>query len=133
MSYLLDTNACIEVLRGRNATLKARLAATRFEELSLCSIVWAELYCGVRLAVDPSRELVRVHTAFGNWPRLPFDDPAAECYGEIRAHLRRAGQLIGANDLLIAAIAHANGRILVTHNTSEFGRVPGLVIEDWQA
>jgi tRNA(fMet)-specific endonuclease VapC len=41
--------------------------------------------------------------------------------------------LIGANDLLIAAIAHANGRILVTHNTSEFGRVPGLVIEDWQA
>ena len=63
---------------------------------------------------------------------LPFEDAAAEQYAALRANLATAGQLIGPNDLLIAAIALANGLTLVTHNTAEFGRVPGLVIEDWQ-
>ncbi len=133
MTYLLDTNACIEVLRGRSTTLKARLAASRFEDLALCSIVWAELLYGTRLAEYPNRELLRLRRALGDWPRLAFDDEAAECYADIRAHLKRTGQLIGANDLLIAATALANRRILVTHNTAEFARVPGLAIEDWEA
>lgn len=132
MSYLLDTNACIEILRGRNQTLRAHLAATRFDDLALCSVVWAELHYGARLAQDPQRELARLRSAFRNWPRLPFDDQAAEYYGEIRAHLKRAGQMIGANDLLIGAVALAHGRTLITHNTDEFGRVPGLTIADWQ-
>ena len=63
---------------------------------------------------------------------LPFDDAAAEPYGRIRADLTARGQTIGGNDMLIAAIALANGCTLVTHNTAEFSRVPGLVIEDWQ-
>jgi len=63
---------------------------------------------------------------------VPFDDAAAEAYGRLRAHLTTTGQLIGPNDLLIAAIALANGLTLVTHNTAEFSRVPGLVIDDWQ-
>jgi len=133
MAYLLDTNACIEVMRGRNPVLKTRLAGMHLRDLSLCSIVWAELHCGVHLSQNPDRELNRLYTAFGNWPRLPFDDAAAESYGIIRADLKRTGQIIGANDLLIAAIAIANNRILITHNTSEFGRVNGLHIEDWQS
>lgn len=63
---------------------------------------------------------------------VPFDDAAAEEYGKLRAYLSSAGQLIGPNDLLIAAIALANGLTLVTHNTAEFSRVPGLTIDDWQ-
>ncbi len=51
----------------------------------------------------------------------------------IRAELTSKGQLIGPNDLLIAATALAHGAILVTHNTAEFSRVPGLIIEDWEA
>jgi tRNA(fMet)-specific endonuclease VapC len=66
-------------------------------------------------------------------PSLPFDDRAAEVYGRIRAHLTATGMAIGPNDLMIAAIALANGLTLVTHNTAEFSRVPGLTIEDWQA
>ena len=105
MRYLLDTNVCIEILRGRNLALKARLATKSLNELVLCSIVWAELHCGARLAQNPSQELTKLQDAFGHWPRLPFDDLAAEGYGEIRAHLQRAGSLIGGNELLIAAIA----------------------------
>jgi len=132
MRYLLDTNVCIEVLRGRNPALKARLATRGFDELALCSIVWAELHCGAHLAQNPEGELSRLHAAFGHWTRWSFDDAAAEHYGEIRAHLQRAGGLIGGNDLLIAAIAQAQGLTLITHNTAEFTRVPGLSVEDWQ-
>ncbi|MRT32681.1 type II toxin-antitoxin system VapC family toxin, partial [Xylella fastidiosa subsp. multiplex] len=63
---------------------------------------------------------------------MPFDEAAAEEYGRLRAHLSATGQLIGPNDMMIAAIALANRLILVTHNTAEFSRVPGLVLEDWQ-
>lgn len=133
MGYLLDTNVCIEILRGRNSALKTRLATKSLSELVLCSVVWAELQCGARLAQNPPQELARLQDAFGHWPRRPFDDSAAEAYGEIRAHLQRAGRLIGGNDLLIAAIAHTNNLTLVTHNTGEFTRVPTLPVEDWQA
>ena len=63
---------------------------------------------------------------------LPFDDAAAEAYGRLRAELARRGMPIGPNDLMIAAIALAYGFTLVTHNTSEFSRVPGLRLEDWE-
>ncbi len=62
---------------------------------------------------------------------VPFDDLAADVYGRIRADLERQGQAIGPNDTLIAAIALANGLTIVTHNTAEFSRVSGLLIEDW--
>jgi tRNA(fMet)-specific endonuclease VapC len=63
---------------------------------------------------------------------LPFDDPAAEEYARVRAHLANQGTPIGPNDLIIAATALANQLTLVTHNTAEFSRVPGLTLEDWQ-
>ncbi len=76
--------------------------------------------------------MVRLQDAFGHWVRLSFDDAGAERYGEIRAHLQRGGNLIGGNDLLIAATALAYDLTLITHNTTEFTRVPGLSVEDWQ-
>ena len=63
---------------------------------------------------------------------LPFDDRAAEEYGKVRAHLAALGTPIGPNNLMIAAIALANQMTLVSHNTTEFSRVPGLAVEDWQ-
>jgi tRNA(fMet)-specific endonuclease VapC len=63
---------------------------------------------------------------------VAFDDGAASYYGRIHADLDRAGELIGPNDLLIAAMALANDLVLVTHNVKEFGRVPGLRWEDWE-
>lgn len=63
---------------------------------------------------------------------LPFDDRAADVYGGVGADLERVGRPIGPNDLLIAATALAHDLTLVTHSISEFGRVPGLGVEDWE-
>jgi tRNA(fMet)-specific endonuclease VapC len=63
---------------------------------------------------------------------LPFDDRAGKIYGQVRADLEARGTTIGPNDLMIAAIALANDLTLVTHNTSEFNRVLGLKLVDWQ-
>ena len=62
---------------------------------------------------------------------VPFDDLAADVYGRIRADLERRGQALGPNDSMIAAIALVYGLTIVTHNTAEFSRVSGLLIEDW--
>ena len=66
------------------------------------------------------------------FPLLPFDEVAAQKYGEIRADLARQGLMIGPNDLQIAAIAVVHGVTLVTHNTREFSRVAGLLLDDWE-
>jgi tRNA(fMet)-specific endonuclease VapC len=131
MSFLLDTNVCIEILRGRNPNLQERLQRAGQENLAICAIVRAELLCGARLARDPARELARL-AVFDELQDYPFDSAAAEQYSLIRVHLQQQGRLIGAYDLLIAAIALAYNLTLVTHNTSEFSRVPGLQLEDWQ-
>ena len=131
MSFLLDTNVCIEILRGRNPTLQTRLRQASQENLAICAIVRGELLCGARLARDPARELARL-AVFDELQDYPFDSIAAEQYSLIRVHLQQQGRLIGAYDLLIAAIALAHNLTLVTHNTSEFSRVPGLRLEDWQ-
>ena len=71
-------------------------------------------------------------TLFVNFKSLPFDDEAAEKFGEIRATLARLGTPIGPYDLQIAAVAIVNGLTLVSHNMREFLRVPGLQLVDWE-
>ena len=99
----------------------------------LCSVVLGELEFGALRSVNPLNALESVRELRERHPTLPFDDSAAEEYARVRADLAAAGTPIGANDLLIAAIALAHGLTLVTHNTREYSRVAGLRIEDWQA
>ena len=73
-----------------------------------------------------------LQTFFLPYTSLAFDDGCADTYGRIRFGLQRQGTPIGANDLLIAAIALAHGATLVTANTREFGRVVGLRLENWE-
>jgi tRNA(fMet)-specific endonuclease VapC len=82
---------------------------------------------------DPAPRLAELERFFSAMTSLPMDDAAAYEYGRIRAHLELRGTPIGSYDMLIASIALANDLTVVTHNTAEFGRVPGLAIEDWQA
>ncbi len=123
---------CIEILRGRNPALKSQIASKQLQDLTLCTIVWAELHYGAKLMRDAEAERANLSNQFGHLTKLPFNQEAAVCYGEIRAHLKNAGQMIGANDMLIAATAQAYRLTLVTHNTDEFKRIPNLSIEDWQ-
>lgn len=77
------------------------------------------------------QNLATLYRLFQRFVSYPFDDRAAEIYGQIRSKLETAGTPIGPNDLLISAIALSHQLTLITHNTQEFQRVPNLTIEDW--
>lgn len=133
MRYLLDTNTCIGWIRLSKPTIVARLTELSPSDVVLCSVVVGELVFGVERSSPAHRtqNQVRLDELRQQFGSLPFNDAAAEHYGVVRAHLAALGTPIGANDLLIAATALANGVTLVTHNTVEFSRVPGLAMEDW--
>lgn len=133
--FLLDTNACITWIRGGNSRFEAR-AISRPQYAGravLCSVVRAELLFGAYRSQRRSENLDRTNAFLAGFQSLPFDDDAAYRHALIRAELTVKSQIIGPNDLLIAATALAHGAILVTHNTAEFSRVPGLLLEDWEA
>lgn len=134
MKYLLDSNACIGWMRNNRPRIVARIQIESASNIVLCSVVLGELLYGVERS-DPihrpktAATLQQLRERFAS---LPFDDSSAEQYGILRADLTSRGLIIGGNDMMIAATAIAHGLTLVTHNTSEFGRIPGLLIEDWQ-
>ena len=134
MKYLLDANAWIGHLRQNSPAVTQRLGQHTVADVVLCSVVLGELYYGAEHGAPAHRaaNLTLVGGLRQQFISLPFDDVAAEECGRIRAHLAARGTMIGANDLMIAAIALANNCTVVTHNTSEFSRVPGLTLEDWQ-
>ena len=134
MKYLLDSNAWIGHLRQTAPSVTLRLKQNPPADVFLCSVVIAELHFGA-LRSTPARRPTNLSLLTNlrqQFLSLPFDDRSAEHYGEIRAFLAGLGKPIGPNDLMIAAIALANGSTVVTHNTAEFSRVPGLLVEDWQ-
>jgi tRNA(fMet)-specific endonuclease VapC len=132
LKYLLDTNVCIAYLRGKNALVLNKFPLHSPSDIALCSIVDAELRYGAERSGNPSKEHAQVDAFTVRFVSLPFDSVAARIYREIRHTLEAAGQQIGPYDTMIAAIALAHDLILVTHNTAEFSRVPGLAIEDWE-
>ncbi len=132
MTYLLDTNACIAVLNDSNSGVARKLATIPRHEVALCQIVKAELLYGTYRSSKVDSNLALLGTFFEQLSVLPFDDEATDTYGRVRAKLAVAGELIGPNDLIIAAIAVRHEATLVTHNTREFSRVAGLHLEDWE-
>lgn len=130
--YLLDTNVCIRFLNKRSPGLIEKLKQKNPRDIYLCSIVKAELFYGANKSNNREKAL-KVQKDFCNkFNSLSFDDKAAEVYGTVRSDLEKKGMVIGPNDLIIAAIALANELILVTHNSKEFKRVEGLIVEDWE-
>ena len=130
--YLLDSNVCIHLLNGGNPQIERNFRSHSPAEISLCSIVKAELLYGARHSRRVSTNLQRLNIFFAPLESMPFDDRCAEEYGLIRAALVEQGRIIGPNDLIIAAIARANDATLITHNTKEFSRIPSLRLEDWE-
>lgn len=131
MIALLDTNTCIFLLNQANARVRAQFEARSPCDIALCSVVKAELLFGAHRSARVDANLQRLRKFFDPLRCFAFDDPCAEHYALIRADLLAQGQPIGPNDLMIAATARANGATLVTNNTKEFGRVAGLLLEDW--
>ncbi len=131
--FLLDTNVCIRILNGSSPPVAARLQATNPAEVRLSAVVKAELLYGARKSTRIDDNLRLLRRFFTPFVSLPFDDRCAEEAGLIRLDLERSGRPIGPNDLLIAASARAHDLVLVTHNRREFGRIPGLRVEDWES
>lgn len=132
MTYLLDTNVCIRLLNNTSMAVRNRLLIEQPENIYLCTVVQVELYYGAYRSTHPERNLVLLERFFQQFSILALDSQAARITGEIRAQLAALGTPIGPYDVQIAAIALANNLTLVTHNTSEFRRVQGLLIEDWE-
>jgi tRNA(fMet)-specific endonuclease VapC len=129
-SFLLDTNIFSDLMRNPGGLVAKQTA--RVGEQSVCTsiIVLAEVRFGV--AKRRSRRLAAQLVAIlAGIEVFPFEAPADEIYGALRADLERSGSPIGANDTLIAAQALSLGMTLVTDNEREFARVPGLRIENW--
>lgn len=130
--YLLDTNAWIDCLKNRASPVAKRLATVDPSDVVSCAVVRAELYFGALRSKDPPTRWAEAQAFLAPFRSLPFDDVAADVHSAVRLELTVKGNLIGPHDLLVSAIALANGLVVVTHNTKEFNRVPGLVVEDWQ-
>lgn len=127
--YMLDTNIISDIVKNPRG-LAAQRARTHQDELCTSIIVAAELRYGCAKRGSP--ELLRkVEDILDEVGVLAFDVPADGDYGGLRAELEAAGQLIGANDLFIAAHAYCLHLTLVTGNVREFSRVRGLNIENW--
>lgn len=134
MRYLLDTNACIALINQKPASVRLRLDRARDEgaELFVSAIVVFELWYGVAKSSRQEANARRVETFFaGPVNLLPFEEEDARHAGEIRADLESSGKSIGAYDLLIAGQALRQKLTLITANVREFGRIKGLVWEDW--
>ncbi len=132
MIYLLDSNVWIAVLRRPTSALAHRFRSVCPKDMRTCSTVVAELRHGCLRSAKPVANRALVDALFAPVISLPFDDASAEHFARIRHFLEVAGSVIGPYDLQIAAIARSNDLTLVTHNTSEFGRVPNLAVEDWE-
>ena len=131
MSYLLDTNICIALLKKQDKELVKKLKFFSPGQFFLCSIVKAELLYGARNSLYVNDNLGLLEEFFKQFASLSFDDDCGSHYGVLRTILARAGTPIGANDLLIASIALQHRLVIVTRNRREFLRVPGLSVETW--
>lgn len=129
-SYMLDTNIISDLIRNPQGKVAKRIAKVGDENICTSIIVAAELRYGC--AKSGSKRLLKaVEDILSEIDVLPFDAPADAIYGTIRSELESAGNLIGGNDLLIAAHAYAIGARIVTANVDEIKRVPGLKVENW--
>lgn len=133
MTFMPDTDTCIRYFTNRNAGVVQRMAATDPRDIRICDIVKAELYYGAYKSQRRDQNLALYDAFFDQFQSLHFDSAAARQYGRLRVALESVGTPIGPNDFLIAAIALSNNVILVTHNTREFSRVPGLQLDDWES
>jgi tRNA(fMet)-specific endonuclease VapC len=136
VSYLLDINAAIALIKNEPAGARKRLrrAAARGALIALSAVALFELWYGVARSGRRRENAERLGVFLsGGIGVAPFEEEDAAVAGDLRAALESAGTPIGPYDLLIAAQALRSGATLVTANVSEFARVPGLAWRDWTA
>ena len=131
MRFLLDTDTCIDLLRGHPRTVRqAERVAPDDCAVSLVTVY--ELMTGAGKCRSPETERRKIAAFLDLLHPLPFDRQAAERTAAIRVGLEQAGVMIGPYDVMLAGQALAANIALVTSNAAEFSRVPGLNIVSWR-
>ena len=127
---MLDTNIVIYVIKHKPPQVRSKFN-TVATQLCVSSITVAELIYGAENSQFPNKNLQTVENFLSRLTVLDYTQDAAVQYGQIKASLKKIGQLISDNGLHIAAHARSKGLILVTNNTKEFERVSALQLENW--
>lgn len=130
MTYMLDTNICIYAIQNKSGSVLQRFKDALDDGICISLITLAELQYGVQHSKAPEKNEQALLRFLAPLSVLPFGQMAASEYGKIRAYFQCQGMLIAPLDMLIAAHAKSENIILVTNNTREFERVPGLELED---
>ena len=131
MELMLDTNICIYLIKEHPPSVLERFASHAVGDIGISVITLAELEYGVSKSSRPSKNREALDQFISPLEVVPFDRQATAAYGKLRTTLEKKGQSIGSMELLIAAHALSLDVRLVTRNVREFGRVPGLRVEDW--
>jgi tRNA(fMet)-specific endonuclease VapC len=130
LKYLLDTDTIIYTIKNRPDHMRSFFKRHE-EQISISTVTLGELVFGAEHSTQVERNLADIEAMSARLEVLPYDIDAAYHFGRIRSELYRLGQPIGPYDMMIAGHARARGLILVSNNTREFSRVPGLMIENW--
>ena len=130
MKYLLDTDTCIHVFRGKRSVIE-RMEQVAGDDLAISSITYYELVYGAKRCAREREELRKIQSFAKHIHQLVFGPQTALQAAVIRRALEQRGTGIGPMDTLIAATAVDAGLVLVTGNLSEFSRVHGLRCESW--
>ena len=131
MRYFLDTNICIYIMNYRPQSLMAQFREHDPADFGISTVVVSELYYGVEKSQQRARNRQRLAEFLRPFAISSYDFDAARAYGQLRADLERRGQLIGREDMMIAAHALSQGCTLITNNEREFTRVAGLNVVNW--
>lgn len=131
LTYLLDTNICIYIIKQKPPSVLQRFEELTIGEVGMSTITYGELLFGAQKSQHPKKTLAVLDQITSLIPPLPIPISAGHHYGQIRNKLEKIGKPIGNNDLWIAAHALALNLIVVTNNTNEFSRIPHLKIENW--
>jgi tRNA(fMet)-specific endonuclease VapC len=131
LCYMLDSDTASYVMKKNVPSVLKRLGSVPVGDVCISAISLSELAFGAEASPAPERDQARLDLFLRHMAVLDYPSGAAAHYAKIRAILKKRGTIIGANDLFIAAHARCEGLVLVTNNTREFGRVPGLQIENW--
>ena len=129
--FMLDTNMVIYIIRHKPESVLEHFQQYDPAEFCISAITLAEMQYGISKSSKPEKNQLALASFLSNIAVLPFEEDAAVEYGDIRSGLEKKGTTIGPNDMLIAAHARALDLTVVTNNTKEFARVPGLKLDNW--
>lgn len=127
--YILDTNMCIYLMKNQPEEVAQRFSQCYVGDVIMSSITYAELEYGVAVSANPAQEKINLGSLVEDIQVIPFDAAAGVAYGPIRLATRDKKK--DALDKLIAAHAVSLNAVVVTNNTKDFARYPGLTIENW--